>query len=212
MYSLHMLHVGEGLVLIVLAEVHCIGGPLGTLAWLASSPTGIIQSPMIWSTYPRNTNTNTNTSPSDAIYPGEPLSSSINQEDHQGTPRLTIVHNFLSARPSIWSCTRTKLCKQNIQLDLSMIHKSHNFNWLVHIFTVSSQSGQLSKAPCKTLKPLAQPEWVNYHPWWDSVFKSELHRKRDLCPCCPSHFESFGKFPKRSTRTSSNVLFFQRTI
>ena len=46
-----------------------------------------------------NTNTNTNTSPSDAIYPGEPLSSSINQEDHQGTPRLTIVHNFLSARP-----------------------------------------------------------------------------------------------------------------
>ena len=47
MYSLHMLHVGEGLVLIVLAEVHCIGGPLGTLAWLASSPTGIIQTPMI---------------------------------------------------------------------------------------------------------------------------------------------------------------------
>ena len=47
--------------------------------------------------------TNTNTSPSDAIYPREPLT--INQEDHQGTPRLLIVHNFLSAR---WSCKRTK--------------------------------------------------------------------------------------------------------
>ena len=46
-YSLYMQHVREGLVLIVLAEVHCIGGPLGTLAWLASSPSGIIQTPMM---------------------------------------------------------------------------------------------------------------------------------------------------------------------